>query len=95
MFMSNSYIGSKFDDFLEDDDLLAQCQAEAIKRVLAWQINEYLERTHKTKSELAKALDTSRSALDRLTNPKNTSVNLNTLAKVAEVMGKKLELRLV
>jgi len=42
--MSNPHIGSSFDDFLAEDGLLAECQAEAVKRVIAWQIDEYLKR---------------------------------------------------
>ncbi len=93
--MSNPHIGSSFDDFLAEDGLLAECQAEAMKRVIAWQIDEYLKREGVNKSAFAKLLGTSRSQLDRLLDPDNTSLNLRTLSHAAEVMGKRLELRLV
>lgn len=93
--MINKYIGSSFDDFLEENELLSDAQAIACSPVVAWEIEQYLSEKNMTKTEFAAALKTSRAALDRLVNPENTSVNLNTLAKAGEVMGKKLELRYV
>ena len=93
--MNNPHVGSSFDDFLAEDGLLSECQAEAMKRVIAWQIGQYLESKGVNKSAFAKLLGTSRSQLDRLLDPDNAGVNLKTLAHAAEVMGKKLELWLV
>lgn len=93
--MAEQHIGSSFEDFLEAEGMLAEVQAEAIKRVLAWQIQQYLNETQTRKAEFADKLQTSRSQLDRLLDPKNTSLNLRTLSSVAEAMGKHLELRLV
>ena len=75
--------------------MLAETEAKAIKRVIAWQIKEYIEKTGLKKSTFAEKLKTSRSQLDRLLDPANTSVNLKTLAHAAEVMGKHIELRIV
>lgn len=93
--MRNKHIGTKFDDFLAEENLLAEAQAEAIKRVIAWQIKEYLEKEGIKKSEFASKLKTSRSQLERLLDPENTSLNLKTLSHAAEIMGKHIELRLV
>ena len=93
--MNNEHIGSNFDDFLEEEGLLAETQAEASKRVIAWQIQEYLKVSGTNKASFAKKLGTSRSQLDRLLDPENTSLNLKTLSNAAEAMGKHLELRLV
>ena len=93
--MGNKHIGSKFDDFLANENLLAESQAEAIKRVIAWQIKEYIEKQGIKKSDFASKLKTSRSQLDRLLDPENTSLNLKTLSHAAEVMGKRIEIRLV
>ena len=93
--MSNPHIGSTLGEFLEDQGILAECQAEAIKRVVAWQLEQYIEDTGMTKVELAKKLETSRAALDRLLDGSNTSVSLHSLAKAAEVMNKRLEVNLV
>jgi len=93
--MKNKHIGSSFDGFLEEHGILASSQAEAIKRVISWQIQQHLESTQMKKSTFAKKLGTSRSQLDRLLDPANTSLNIKTLTTAAEVMGKRLELQLV
>jgi len=93
--MTKQHIGSSFDDFLENDGTLAEAQAEAIKRVLAWQIQKYLDDTHTAKTTFAEKLGTSRSQLSRLLDPNNTSLNLRTLSSAAEAMGKHIELRIV
>ncbi len=38
MTKKKKHIGSSFDDFLEEEDMLVDANAEAIKKVLAWQI---------------------------------------------------------
>jgi antitoxin HicB len=47
-----------------------------------------------TKTSVAKAMGTSRAAVDRLLNPDNTSVTLNTLGKVASILGKRIKIEL-
>ena len=93
--MKNKHIGSSFDDFLEEEGTLAEAQAIAVARVLAWEVNQYLTEHNTSKTAFAKMLATSRMQVNRLVDPDDTSVNLKTMAKVAEAMGKKLELRFV
>lgn len=88
----NKHIGSKFDDFLNEEDLLAEAQAEAIKRVVVWQLEQAMKEQNLNQTELAKRLRTSRSGLKRLLDKENTSITLNTLANVAQVTGKKLQI---
>ncbi|MAZ90328.1 MAG: Fis family transcriptional regulator [Cellvibrionaceae bacterium] len=94
MAKKNPHIGSSFDDFLEDEGFLAETEAEAIKRVLAWQLTEFMAIHNKKKVEMAREMHTSRSQLDRLLDPANISVSLKTMAAAANVMGKKLEIKL-
>jgi len=93
--MKNKHIGSSFDDFLKEEGILGEAQAIAVARVLAWEVSQYLAEHNTTKTAFAKVLETSRMQVDRLIDPEDTSVSLNTMAKVAEAMGKKLEFRLV
>lgn len=86
------HTGSKFDDFLNNDGLLAEAQSEAIKRVVVWQLEQLMEEENLSQTELANRLHTSRSSLKRLLDAKNTSITLNTLANVAQVTGKKLQI---
>jgi len=91
----NKYIGSNFNDFLAEEDLLAQSEAEATKRVIAWQVRSYLDKHQINKSTFAKQMKTSRSQLDRLLDPENTSVSLNTLVTAATAMGKHLTIQIL
>jgi DNA-binding Xre family transcriptional regulator len=93
--MKNGCIGSSFDDFLENEAIGEEVEAGAIKKIIAYQLQEALEEKRMTKTELAKRLATSRTAVDRLLDPSNESVTLVTLKKAASVLGKKLKLALV
>jgi antitoxin HicB len=92
---NNPHIGSSFDDFLDEENLLVEANEIAIKRVIAWQLQQEIESKHMTKTDVAKAMVTSRAAVDRLLDPNNTSVTLNTLSKAARILGKKIEIDLV
>ena len=93
--MTNKHIGSSFDDFLEEEGILAETNVVAIKRVVAWQIQQKIEHEHLSKTKMAKLMKTSRSGLDRLLDPNNTSVTLHTLDNAARALGKKLKLELI
>jgi DNA-binding Xre family transcriptional regulator len=86
----NQHVGSSFDDFLSEEGLLADAEAVAIKRVLAYQLAAMMKDQRITKSELARRMRTSRSALDRLLDPQNASVTLQTLERAAQALGKRL-----
>ena len=83
-------IGSSFDDFLSGQGTLEETTAQAIKRVLAYQIAEAMKAERVTKVEMAQRLETSRSQLDRLLDPDNDGVTLGTLSRAAQVLGRKL-----
>jgi predicted XRE-type DNA-binding protein len=91
---SNKHLGSSFDSFLEEQGMLEEVEAIAIKRVLASEVAEYLTVNNVRKSVFAKRIQTSRSQLDRLLDAENPSVTLQTMVKAARGIGKKLELRL-
>lgn len=90
----NEYIGSDFDDFLQEEGLLAEAEATAVKRVIAYQIEKEMAERRISKSALARVMQTSRSSLDRLLDPENASVTLLTLESVALALGKKLKVQL-
>ncbi len=92
---NNPHIGSSFNDFLDEENLLVEANEIAIKRVIAWQLQQEIESNRMTKTDVAKAMGTSRAAVDRLLDPNNTSVTLNTLSKAARILGKKIEIDLV
>jgi antitoxin HicB len=84
--------GSTFDSFLEAEGIREEVEAVA-KRVLAWQLEQAMREQQKTKRAMAKQLHTSRSQLDRLLDPRNVSVTLDTIARAAKALGKRLIIR--
>jgi antitoxin HicB len=91
----NKHIGSNFDDFLAEQGLLAETEAVAIKRVIAFQLEQEMSRSGLTKTALATRMDISRSAVDRLLDPQNHAVTLRILERAAGVLGKRLKLELI
>lgn len=90
----SDHIGSPFDDFLESEGILDECNAVAVKRVLAWQFQQEMEKANISKSELARRMDTSRAAVNRLLDPENPAVNLQTMERAARMLGKYITIRL-
>lgn len=83
-----------FDDFLREEGLFEEVEATAIKRVIAFQIEKEMQTRNLTKTEMAKRMKTSRASFERLLDPGNTSVTLQTLGKAASALGKKLRVEL-
>lgn len=88
-------IGGDFDDFLSEEGLLEEAEVIAVRRVLAFQIKELMESENLSKTEMARRMQTSRAALDRLLDPENCSVTLQTMDKAARSLGKRLRLTLL
>ncbi|MEA3440012.1 MAG: helix-turn-helix transcriptional regulator [Chloroflexota bacterium] len=93
--MKEEFIGSDFDDFLEEEGLLADAEAVAFKRVIAYHISQMMTEQNITKTAMAERMNTSRAALNRLLDPNNKSVTLKTLEQAASALGKKLQIELV
>ncbi|GAB4443854.1 MAG: hypothetical protein Kow0031_26200 [Anaerolineae bacterium] len=93
--MKTEHLGGDFDDFLEDEGLLAETEAVAVKRVVAFQIAQLMEEANLTKTAMARRMETSRASLDRLLDPSNESVTLQTLERAAIVLGKRLRIEFI
>jgi DNA-binding Xre family transcriptional regulator len=93
MNMSKKNIGSRFDDFLQEEAILEDATAVALKRVIAWQIAEEMKTQQITKTELAKRMHTSRAALNRLLDEADPSLTLTTLASAAAALGRKVSIQ--
>jgi antitoxin HicB len=87
-------IGSVFDDFLAEDGLLESCEEQAIKEILADQIKDAMQTEGLNKAAMARRMNTSRQALDRLLDPANTGVTLHTMQRAAAAVGRRLTLEL-
>lgn len=90
----NRYTGSDFDEFLKEEGILEEVTARAHKRLLALQLDEAMDQSRITKTQLAEKLQTSRSQLDRLLDPDNTAVTLDSLERLARAVGRELKVEL-
>jgi antitoxin HicB len=91
----NKHIGSSLEDFLREEGILQETRAVALKETLAWQVQQAMKKDKISKVEMARRMNTSRAALDRLLDPKNASVTLQTLTRAAQAIGRDLRIELV
>lgn len=88
-------VGGSLEDFLDELGERDEVYGEAIKRVLAWEIEEARKTQSITKSEMASKMGTSRTQVERVLDPRNVAVSLDTLERAARSVGKKLVISLV
>jgi antitoxin HicB len=91
----NVHVGSTLDSFLKEEGILEETRAVAIKEAIAWQVKQAMLKEKLTKVEMARRMKTSRAALDRLLDPGNDSVTLQTLSRAAHAIGRELRIELV
>ncbi len=92
--MDNPRIGSSFDDFLKEEDIYEEVTSIAIKQVLAWQLEQRRLEQGLSKAEMARQMNTSRTQIERLLDPSNSRVQLDTLQRAAKVLGRTLTIEL-
>jgi len=91
----NQHRGSSLDSFLEEQGVLAEFQAKAIKEVIAWQLAEAMKERKLSKSRLATLMHTSRTQVNRVLDPTVGNVTIETLQRAAEIVGRRVQLQLV
>lgn len=91
----NSHIGGKFEDWMKEQGMYEEATSAAIKKVVAWQIQQAMEEQNLTRTEMARRMETSRVQLNRLLDPTNDGVTLATLSRAAAIVGRRLRLELV
>ena len=93
--MTNKHMGSGIDDLLRTEGVLEDFQARAIKEVIAWQLDQTMKAQHLSKRKLAAMMHTSRTQVDRVLDPRDGNVTLQTLQRAAAVLGRKVHIELV
>jgi antitoxin HicB len=88
--LKNKHIGSTLDSFLEEEGILQHTEAVAIKRTIVRELLAMIEQENITQTELARRMGTSKAAINRLLNPNNTSLTIQTLLRAAQALGKKV-----
>lgn len=93
--MTNRHMGSGIDDLLRDEGVLETFQARAVKEVIAWQLDQAMKAQRLSKRKLAMMMRTSRTQVDRVLDPKDGNVTLETLQRAAAVLGRKVQIELI
>jgi len=91
--MSRKHMGSSVDDFLKEEGIFEEAQAQAIKEVVAWQLAQAMRKNKISKSRMAALLKTSRTQVNRLLDPKN-DITLSTLQRAAAMVGRRVTIEL-
>lgn len=91
----NPHIGPSLEDFLREEGILEETRAVALKETIVWQVQQAMQKQKISKIEMARRMNTSRAALDRLLDPDNASVTLQTLSRAARAIGRDIRIELV
>lgn len=86
---------TKLEQFLDEDGIKDDATLVALKRVVALQLEETMRLRHMTKTQLAQKMHTSRAQVDRVLDPEQGNVTLETLVRAAKILGRSLQLKLV
>jgi predicted XRE-type DNA-binding protein len=92
--MSKKHLGSSIDDFLKEEVIFEEAQAQAVKEVVAWQLAEAMKERKISKNKMATLLKTSRTQVDRLLDPKN-DITLSSLQRAAAMVGRRVSIELI
>ena len=90
----NHHWGTTLDEFLGEEGIREAAKAEALTRVVAWQLSQEMERQCMTKAALAERMHTSRAQVDRILKAKG-NITIETLQRAAALVGRELRLELV
>ena len=91
--MSRKHMGSSIDDFLREEGIFEEAQAQAVKEVVAWQLAEAMKKKI-SKNKMATLLKTSRTQVDRLLSATD-DITLSSLQRAAAMVGRRVTIELV
>ncbi len=91
----NRHKGSSIDQFLKEEGVFEEFQARAVKEVIAWQLAQAMKDRKLSKRRLAAMMRTSRTQVDRVLDPKDGNVTIETLQRAAAIVGRKVQVELV
>ena len=92
--MSKKNLGSSIDDFLNNENIFEESQAQVVKEVVAWQLAKAMKKKKISKARMAVLLKTSRSQVDRILDPKR-DITLGSLQRAAALVGQRVMIELV
>jgi antitoxin HicB len=92
--MNKKHVGSSIDDFMKEEGIFEEAQAQAIKEVVAWQLAKAMKKKRISKNRMAALLKTSRTQVDRLLNARD-DITLSSLQRAAAVVGRRVSIELI
>ncbi len=92
---ANRHMGSSIEDFLKEEGVFEEFQARAVKEVIAWQLGQAMKERKLSKRRLAVMMHTSRTQNDRVLDPNDGNVTIETLQRAAAIVGRKIQVELV
>jgi antitoxin HicB len=92
--MTKKHMGSSIDDFLKNEGIFEEAQAQAVKEVVAWQLAQAMKQKKISKAKMATLLKTSRTQVDRLLDARN-DITLSSLQRAAAMVGRRVSIQLV
>jgi antitoxin HicB len=92
--MSKRHMGSSIDNFLKEEGIFEEAQAQAIKEFVSWQLAEAMKKKKISKNKMAMMLKTSRTQVDRILDPKN-DITLSSLQRAAAIVGRRVSIQLI
>jgi antitoxin HicB len=92
--MSKKHMGSGIDDFLKEEGIFEDAQAQAVKEVVAWQLAEAMKEQKISKNRMAMLLKTSRTQVDRLLSSED-DITLKSLQRAAAMVGRRVSIELL
>jgi transcriptional regulator with XRE-family HTH domain len=95
MRFKKQHLGSSVEDFLEEEGILEESTAKAVKAVIAWQLSEEMKNKRLSKKRLAELMKTSRAQIDRILDPEKGNVTIETLQRAASLLGRRVRVELV
>ena len=79
---------------MKEEGVFEEAQAQAVKEVVAWQLDEAMRKKKISKNKMARLLKTSRTQVDQLLNP-NSDITLSSLQRAAAMVGRRVMIELV
>jgi antitoxin HicB len=92
--MSKKHMGSSIDNFLKEEGIFEESQVQAVKEVVAWQLDKAMKKKKISKNKMATLLKTSRTQVDRLLDGKD-DITLSSLQRAAAAVGRRVSIKLV
>jgi antitoxin HicB len=92
--MNKRNLGSSIDDFMKEEGVFEEAEAQAIKEVVAWQLAKAMKKKNISKNKMAALLKTSRTQVDRLLDGTD-DITLSSLQRAAAAVGRRVSIRLV